>query len=130
MATVAIVCHCQLPGTGIIRKLTPSQQKIMDTLGKNTNQVTQFLSGVNLQSNETFSKLFPSLSKLSLDKIKECYDMSVRDEEYNFFNQNLMTTLQTFYVSVFVFFSFLQEFLKNFFSLFFGKFCAFQIFFL
>ncbi|KAH9422527.1 hypothetical protein DERP_003203 [Dermatophagoides pteronyssinus] len=97
MATLAIVCYCQLPGTGIIRKLTPNQQKIMDTIDKRTDQITQFLSIANLQPNETFSKLFPSLSKISLSKIKECYDMSVKDEEYNFFDQNLASTLRTYY---------------------------------
>ncbi|OTF69622.1 hypothetical protein BLA29_013841 [Euroglyphus maynei] len=98
MATMAIFGHCQLPGTNVLRSLTPNQQKIMDTIEKRSDQILQFLSNSNLKANETFSKLFPSLSKINLEKIKECYDMSIKDEEYNFFDQNLMTTLRTYYV--------------------------------
>lgn len=47
-----------------------------------------------------FMDIVPNWKLLNLSRIRDCYDMTLGEAEYNIFENNIFNSVQTYYVSV------------------------------
>lgn len=76
----------------------PFQREIQ----KHIDTQKQFLGKLlNIDPDSQLSQLFPAIGQLTnLTKLKECYNPSIGDEEFNIFNNTIFDVIKTYYVSL------------------------------
>lgn len=94
-----------------LKKLSPLREKIMNFIETNQREVDSLLKRVGMQPDQMFSSLYPNMSHFKIDQLKSCYNMRMSDdetddsdgaqEEHNIFENTFLTTVKSFYVSIY-----------------------------
>lgn len=76
--------------------LTPVQSKINNAIKQ---QKTAIKSLINVEPDAKFSTIFTDISSFNINQIKECYNTSIGNEEFNIFENSIFDGIRMYYVS-------------------------------
>lgn len=76
--------------------LTPVQSKINKAIDL---QKSAIKSLINVDPDAIFSTIFTNITSFNVTQVKECYDMSIGDDEFNIFENSIFDGIRMYYVS-------------------------------